>query len=106
MAEWTGLEPATTGVTGRYSNQLNYHSVPVPPRPPRPWWVLRDSNPRHPPCKGGALPAELSTRHAGAQFRASFSALAALNDGLLEAAILMLSPVAGLRPVRAGRCFD
>ncbi len=27
MAEWTGLEPATTGVTGRYSNQLNYHSV-------------------------------------------------------------------------------
>ena len=31
MAEWTGLEPATTGVTGRYSNQLNYHSVPGPP---------------------------------------------------------------------------
>ncbi len=27
MAEWTGLEPATPGVTGRYSNQLNYHSV-------------------------------------------------------------------------------
>ena len=27
MAEWTGLEPATTGVTGRYSNQLNYHSA-------------------------------------------------------------------------------
>ncbi len=27
MAEWTGLEPATTGVTGRYSNQLNYHSL-------------------------------------------------------------------------------
>ena len=26
MAEWTGLEPATPGVTGRYSNQLNYHS--------------------------------------------------------------------------------
>ena len=24
MAEWTGLEPATPGVTGRYSNQLNY----------------------------------------------------------------------------------
>ncbi len=29
LAEWTGLEPATPGVTGRYSNQLNYHS----PRP-------------------------------------------------------------------------
>jgi len=29
VAEWTGLEPATPGVTGRYSNQLNYHST---------WW--------------------------------------------------------------------
>ena len=26
MAEWTGLEPATPGVTGRYSNRLNYRS--------------------------------------------------------------------------------
>jgi hypothetical protein len=32
MAEWTGLEPATPGVTGRYSDQLNYHSEY--------WWVL------------------------------------------------------------------
>ncbi len=31
MAEWTGLEPATPGVTGRYSNQLNYHSAVVSP---------------------------------------------------------------------------
>jgi hypothetical protein len=34
LAEWTGLEPATPGVTGRYSNQLNYHSesdrIPCP----------------------------------------------------------------------------
>ena len=29
LAEWTGLEPATPGVTGRYSNQLNYHSMAV-----------------------------------------------------------------------------
>ncbi len=29
LAEWTGLEPATPGVTGRYSNQLNYHSSSV-----------------------------------------------------------------------------
>jgi hypothetical protein len=29
LAEWTGLEPATPGVTGRYSNQLNYHSSVV-----------------------------------------------------------------------------
>src|ERR1700732_1555955 len=53
LAEWTGLEPATPGVTGRYSNQLNYHSC---------WWVLRGSNSRHSPCKGDALPTELSTR--------------------------------------------
>jgi hypothetical protein len=26
LAERTGLEPATPGVTGRYSNQLNYRS--------------------------------------------------------------------------------
>jgi hypothetical protein len=26
FAVWTGLEPATHGVTGRYSNQLNYHT--------------------------------------------------------------------------------
>ena len=35
MAEWTGLEPATPGVTGRYSNQLNYHS-----------WLLTLASPR------------------------------------------------------------
>src|SRR5713226_61615 len=31
LAERTGLEPATPGVTGRYSNQLNYRSVVLPP---------------------------------------------------------------------------
>ena len=54
LAERTGLEPATPGVTGRYSDQLNYRS--------KVWWVLRGSNPRPSPCKGDALPAELSTR--------------------------------------------
>ena len=54
LAEWTGLEPATPGVTGRYSNQLNYHSEL--------WWVLTGSNRRPSPCKGDALPAELSTQ--------------------------------------------
>ena len=26
MAVWTGLEPATSAVTGRHSNQLNYQT--------------------------------------------------------------------------------
>ncbi len=30
MARLTGLEPATPGVTGRYSNQLSYNrAIPV-----------------------------------------------------------------------------
>jgi hypothetical protein len=29
VAERTGLEPATPGVTGRYSNQLNYRSASI-----------------------------------------------------------------------------
>ena len=36
LAEWTGLEPATPGVTGRYSNQLNYHSAAVAAFRPKP----------------------------------------------------------------------
>ena len=56
LAEWTGLEPATPGVTGRYSNQLNYHSavagnfelaLQVLPQlgTNRGWRPLGDSNP-------------------------------------------------------------
>ena len=44
LAEWTGLEPATLGVTGRYSNQLNYHSVVFQHFIRETWWVLRGSN--------------------------------------------------------------
>ena len=35
MAVWTGLEPATSCVTGRRSNQLNYQTK---------WWMIEGSN--------------------------------------------------------------
>ena len=59
MAEQTGLEPATPGVTGRYSNQLNYCSAT---RYEIDWWVVQGSNLWPSPCKGDALPTELTTR--------------------------------------------
>ena len=45
MAERTGLEPATPGVTGRYSNQLNYRSAAVYYRYQKDWRPQGDSNP-------------------------------------------------------------
>ena len=57
MAQWTGLEPATPGVTGRYSNQLNYHCAYFKDK----WWVMTGSNRRPSACKADALPAELIT---------------------------------------------
>ena len=60
MAQRTGLEPATPGVTGRYSNQLNYHCT-VADSDDIGWWVVTDSNRRHSACKADALPTELTT---------------------------------------------
>ena len=66
LAERTGFEPATPGVTGRYSNQLNYRSVfdTVLERllDRDVWWVLQGSNLRPTACKAVALPTELNTR--------------------------------------------
>ena len=56
MAQRTGLEPATPGVTGRYSNQLNYRCAIL-----LEWWVMTGSNRRPSACKADALPAELIT---------------------------------------------
>ena len=62
LARRTGLEPATPGVTGRYSNQLSYHRACFMPRhKTKNWWVMTESNRRHPACKAGALPTELIT---------------------------------------------
>jgi hypothetical protein len=40
LADRTGLEPATSGVTGRHSNQLNYRSTITF----LPWWVVQGLN--------------------------------------------------------------
>jgi hypothetical protein len=63
MAGWTGLEPATSDVTGRRSNQLNYHPAKVVWGQPQRkesagpgWWAVQGSNLRPPVCKTDALP--------------------------------------------------
>jgi hypothetical protein len=58
MAELTGIEPAISGVTGRHVKPLHYSS---------PWWAVTGSNCRHPACKAGALPAELTTHLSNGQ---------------------------------------
>ena len=69
MAGLTGLEPATSGVTGRHSNQLNYHPDnnkdsmrKMSPRALGEWWAEQGSNLRPVACKATALPTELSAR--------------------------------------------
>src|SRR5579875_3740703 len=99
MAGVTGLEPATSGVTGRRSDQLSYtpaacgrggHSNPPPPR-----------------CKRDALPAELIARRRRSgpaqPFSESRNPLPGLNLACRDAAILIFSPVRGLRPSEAAR---
>src|SRR6516225_1791325 len=133
MAGATGLEPATSGVTGRRSKPTELRPrgprpvaavLPLPPkgvkytrRRARDWWAMRDSNPRPPRCKRDALPAELiapaaSPSFADAcrfstggrrQFSESRSPLPGLNLACFDAAILIFSPVRGFRPSEAAR---
>jgi hypothetical protein len=56
MAGPTGLEPATSDVTGQRSSQLNYDPANCDCH----WWAVLVSNQRPHPCKGCALPPELT----------------------------------------------
>ena len=60
MATRKGLEPSTSGVTGRHSNQLNYRAIygRADARYLK-WQGQKDSNPRHSVLETDALPTEL-----------------------------------------------
>ena len=58
LAVWTGLEPATSAVTGRHSNQLNYQNSNL-----FKWWFRAESNHRHEDFQSSALPTELRNHH-------------------------------------------
>ena len=62
MATRKGLEPSTSGVTGRRSNQLNYRAIFLSKDSGRcnlSWQGQKDSNPRHAVLETAALPTEL-----------------------------------------------
>ena len=62
MATRKGLEPSTSGVTGRRSNQLNYRAIFLSKDSGRcnlSWQGQKESNPRHAVLETAALPAEL-----------------------------------------------
>lgn len=60
VADRTGLEPATSGVTGRHSNQLNYRSVNATQRFPEGYGGGRYKTRTCDPCLVRALLYQLS----------------------------------------------
>ena len=71
MATRKGLEPSTSGVTGRRSNRLNYRAICLFMWKQAsllfPWQGQKDSNPRHSVLETDALPAELYPYMVGLQ---------------------------------------
>ena len=94
MADRTGLEPATSGVTGRHSNQLNYRSAAISYRSmshalssdslfkknhltkANSGTVMTGSNRRPAACKAAALPAELITHDSSVLKTENFNKMA------------------------------
>src|SRR5258707_12852451 len=101
MAGWTGLEPATSDVTGRRSN-LNYHPAEVETAeapwarrqlwPRRPATALRGRRGRAPPAAEPARPIR------------AWGAAAGANSPRAAAAgrVTDRRPVGGTQPVSAG----
>ena|GEM_PF-5024050 len=66
MATLKGLEPSTSAVTGRRSNQLSYSATSLAPAstswqragfgPLNEWWARLGLNQRPPACEADALP--------------------------------------------------
>jgi hypothetical protein len=82
MAGTTGLEPATSAVTGQRSNQLNY----VPREGMDIWWAVTDLNRGPSRCKRDALTAELTAQ---------------MNFGIVTESV---QKVVAPRATRSGKC--
>src|SRR5437870_5625322 len=93
-----GLEPLTSSVSGRRSNQLSYAPVSVGNS-----GVNRKEQYNKKAGSAGSEPARLARGGRAFYLTASFSALPAVKRTTRRFGILMGAPVCGLRAVRALR---
>ncbi len=64
MARLTGLEPATSGVTGRHSNQLSYNRRGGDDAPPECGGIKSVAGPRQAPLRGAGKNSARRTQRA------------------------------------------